>query len=218
MLLSIGEPHAPASICTGGHVRPGIGQPGGDLVRTTPTLAEFIERPGLTGMPLLAPFANRLDQTGFYANGKKYNFDMELGNVRGPIPGTGFVNNNTSRGWQLVEYKADAQGAWVTCKLDFYLARQVRADRRCLYRSGARRERTRDDEADVQRQGAARDARTEIQDRADVVDSVECRRWPRRRPGPGRSTGRRRRQSWRSSARGSIRAIRAVSGGSGQRS
>ncbi len=93
---------------------------GKDLVRTTPTLAEFIERPGLNGMPLLAPFANRLDQTAFYANGKKYNFDMELGNVRGPIPGTGFVNNNTNRGWQLVEYKADAQGAWVTCKLDFY--------------------------------------------------------------------------------------------------
>jgi aldose 1-epimerase len=93
---------------------------GKDLVRTTPTLAEFIERPGYNGMPLLAPFANRLDQTAFYANGKKYNFDMELGNVRGPIPGTGFVNGNTNRGWQLVEYKADAQGAWVTCKLDFY--------------------------------------------------------------------------------------------------
>ena len=70
-------------------------------------------------MPLLAPFANRLDQTAFYANGKKYNFDVELGNVRGPIPGTGFVNR-APQDWQLVEFKADAQGAWVTCKLDFY--------------------------------------------------------------------------------------------------
>jgi aldose 1-epimerase len=69
-------------------------------------------------MPLLAPFANRLDQTAFYANGKKYNFDLELGNVRGPIPGTGFVNG--SKAWQLIEFKADGKSAWVTCRLDFY--------------------------------------------------------------------------------------------------
>src|SRR5580765_678124 len=64
---------------------------GKDLVRPSATLADFQARPGLNGMPLLAPFANRLDETAFYANGKKYNFDVELGNVRGPIPGTGFV-------------------------------------------------------------------------------------------------------------------------------
>ena len=82
------------------------------------TLADFEARPGLSGMPLLAPFANRLDETAFYANGKKYNFDLELGNVRGPIPSTGYVNG--SKAWQLVEFKADQKSAWVTCKLDFY--------------------------------------------------------------------------------------------------
>jgi aldose 1-epimerase len=82
------------------------------------TLEEFEARPGLAGMPFLAPFANRLDETAFYANGKKYNFDLELGNVRGPIPGTGFVNG--SRAWQLVNFKADNNSAWVTCRLDFY--------------------------------------------------------------------------------------------------
>jgi aldose 1-epimerase len=82
------------------------------------TLEEFEARPGLAGMPFLAPFANRLDETAFYANGKKYNFDLELGNVRGPIPSTGYVNG--SRAWQLVEFKADNNSAWVTCKLDFY--------------------------------------------------------------------------------------------------
>jgi aldose 1-epimerase len=91
---------------------------GKDLVRTAATLADFMQRPGLSGMPLLAPFANRLDETAFYANGKKYNFDLELGNVRGPIPQTGYVNG--SKAWQLVEAKADGKGAWVTCKLDFY--------------------------------------------------------------------------------------------------
>src|SRR3954468_7623932 len=91
---------------------------GKDLVRTSPTLAEFQARPGFNGMPLLAPFANRLDQTAFYANGRKYNFDLELGNVRGPIPSTGYVNG--SKAWQLVEAKADQRSAWVTCRLDFY--------------------------------------------------------------------------------------------------
>jgi aldose 1-epimerase len=92
---------------------------GHSLVRQpTGTLEEFEARPGLAGMPFLAPFANRLDETAFYANGKKYNFDLELGNVRGPIPGTGYVNG--TRAWQLVEFKADKDSAWVTCKLDFY--------------------------------------------------------------------------------------------------
>jgi aldose 1-epimerase len=91
---------------------------GKDLVRTSATVADFQSRPGLNGMPILAPFANRLDETAFYANDRKYNFDLELGNVRGPIPSTGYVNG--SKAWQLVEAKADARSAWVTCRLDFY--------------------------------------------------------------------------------------------------
>jgi aldose 1-epimerase len=91
---------------------------GHDLVRTSPTLEDFQARPGYNGMPLLAPFANRLDETAFYANGTKYNFDLELGNVRGPIPSTGFVHG--SKAWKLVEAGADSQSAWVTCRLDFY--------------------------------------------------------------------------------------------------
>src|SRR4051794_21669393 len=91
---------------------------GKDLVRTSASVADFQARPGLNGVPLLAPFANRLDETAFYANGRKYNFDLELGNVRGPIPSTGYVNG--SKAWQLVEAKADQRSAWVTCRLDFY--------------------------------------------------------------------------------------------------
>ena len=85
---------------------------GKDLVRTSASLEDFEARPGLNGMPILAPFANRLDETAFYANGRKYNFDVELGNVRGPIPSTGYVNG--SKAWQLVEAKADPRSAWVT--------------------------------------------------------------------------------------------------------
>jgi aldose 1-epimerase len=86
--------------------------------KTFKELAEFREKPGLNGIPLLAPFANRLDEPAFYANGRKYNFDLELGNVRGPIPIHGFLS--AAKDWKLVEAKADARSAWVTTTLDFY--------------------------------------------------------------------------------------------------
>ena len=82
------------------------------------TVDDFRARPGLNGIPLLAPFANRLDEPAFYANGKKYNFDLELGNVRGPIPIHGYLSN--AKDWKLVEAKADGNSAWVTNRLDFY--------------------------------------------------------------------------------------------------
>ena len=86
--------------------------------KTFSDLAEFRARPGLNGVPLLAPFANRLDEQAFYANGKKYSFDMGLGNVRGTIPIHGFLSD--AKDWRLVEAKADAHAAWVTSTLDFY--------------------------------------------------------------------------------------------------
>ena len=88
--------------------------------------AEFRERPGLNGIPLLAPFANRLavqddkgnSEPAFFANGRKYSFEMGLGNVRGPIPIHGYLS--AAKDWRLVEAKADARSAWVTTTLDFY--------------------------------------------------------------------------------------------------
>jgi aldose 1-epimerase len=92
---------------------------GHQIIRKTfKELGEFRDKPGLNGIPLLAPFANRLDEPAFYANGRKYNFDLELGNVRGPIPIHGFLS--AAKDWKLVEAKADARGAWVTSTLDFY--------------------------------------------------------------------------------------------------
>jgi aldose 1-epimerase len=92
---------------------------GQNLIRMTfASVDEFRARPGLNGIPLLAPFANRLDEQAFYANGKKYNFDMELGNVRGAIPIHGYLSG--AKDWKLVEAKADGRAAWVTNRLDFY--------------------------------------------------------------------------------------------------
>ena len=73
---------------------------------------------GASGIPFLGPWANRLDEDAFYANGQKYSFDMDLGNVRGAIPLHGFLS--TSDKWQVIEVKADAKGAWVTSKLEVW--------------------------------------------------------------------------------------------------
>src|SRR5947207_16000121 len=52
---------------------------GNDILRFPyASLDEFKRRPGLSGIPFLAPWANRLDEQAFYANGRKYAFDMEL--------------------------------------------------------------------------------------------------------------------------------------------
>jgi aldose 1-epimerase len=82
------------------------------------SLDEFKSRPSLSGIPFLGPWANRLDEDAFYANGKKYTFNMELGNVRGAIPIHGFLSATDH--WQVVEVKADRDSAWVTSRLEFY--------------------------------------------------------------------------------------------------
>lgn len=82
------------------------------------SVAEMRARPGLNGVPLLAPFANRLDETAFYANGQKYNFDLELGNVRSPQPIHGFLQNATA--WKVIDSGSNRDGSWVTSRLEFY--------------------------------------------------------------------------------------------------
>jgi aldose 1-epimerase len=82
------------------------------------TLDEFRQRGGLSGIPFLGPWANRLDEPAFYANGKKFTFNPDLGNVRGNNPIHGFLSS--AKQWEVVEVKADANQAWVTSRLDFY--------------------------------------------------------------------------------------------------
>jgi aldose 1-epimerase len=85
------------------------------------SLTQFKAKPGLSGVPFLAPWANRLDQEAFYANGQKYLLNPGLGNLRydqfhQPIHGlVSFVSE-----WEVVETKADGAGAQVTSKLEFW--------------------------------------------------------------------------------------------------
>jgi aldose 1-epimerase len=84
------------------------------------TLGEFKSKPGLAGNPFLAPFANRLDQPAFYANGKKYTLNLELGNIRTD------GNGNPIHGllafsplWEVKTLEAGAGSASVTSRLEY---------------------------------------------------------------------------------------------------
>lgn len=78
----------------------------------------FKAQPRMSGIPFMGPWANRLDEQAFYANGTRYAFDMALGNVRGAIPIHGFLTTNPH--WRLVEAVADDDGAWATSRLEFF--------------------------------------------------------------------------------------------------
>jgi aldose 1-epimerase len=73
---------------------------------------------GFAGLPFLGPWANRLDEPAFYANGRRFAFDMDLGNLRDEIPIHGLLMA-TDR-WRVLEVDADGCSAWVTSRLDFF--------------------------------------------------------------------------------------------------
>ncbi len=52
------------------------------LFKPAPDLDAWRKKPGLGGVPLLSPWANRIDGNAFFANGKKYLLNEGLGNVR----------------------------------------------------------------------------------------------------------------------------------------
>jgi aldose 1-epimerase len=81
-------------------------------------LAALQKTPDLSGKPFLAPWANRLNEEAFWANGKKYTFNMTLGNVRGPIPIHGLLANSDL--WEVTEVSADRNSAHVTSRLLFW--------------------------------------------------------------------------------------------------
>ncbi len=82
------------------------------------SVAEFKAKPAMQGIPFMGPWANRLDEQAFYANGRRYAFDMDLGNVRGAIPIHGFLTTNDQ--WKVVEILSDARSARLVSRLDFF--------------------------------------------------------------------------------------------------
>ncbi len=81
-------------------------------------IGEYQKRPRLSGVPFLAPWADLLNEQAFWANGKRYQFNMTLGNVRGERPIHGLLVSSPY--WHVTEVAADAQSAHVTSRLEFW--------------------------------------------------------------------------------------------------
>jgi aldose 1-epimerase len=83
--------------------------------------AELKARPTMCANPFLAPWANRIDQEAFWANGKKYLLNPGLGNVRldqnrHPIHGCLTFSGD----WKLAAAEADGRAAWAVSRLEFW--------------------------------------------------------------------------------------------------
>src|SRR5580693_6646683 len=87
------------------------------LWKPQPTLDAWRANPALGGVPLLAPWANRLDQEAFWANGRKYLLNPGLANLRydaNHLPIHGLVL--FAREWKIIHQ----DNATVTSRLDFW--------------------------------------------------------------------------------------------------
>ncbi|MBK5293294.1 MAG: aldose 1-epimerase [Acidobacteriia bacterium] len=85
------------------------------------TLAEWKAKPVQLGNPLLAPWANRIDQNAYYANGKKYLLNAGLNNFRKdanqfPIHGLLVFASE----WEVTNVSADERGAYTTSRIEFW--------------------------------------------------------------------------------------------------
>src|SRR5688572_20364185 len=85
------------------------------------SLADLKKKPAFAANPFLAPWANRLDHEGFYANGKHYALDANVKNYRTDQykqPIHGLVAYSPE--WKVIHMKGDATGAEVTSRLEFF--------------------------------------------------------------------------------------------------
>jgi aldose 1-epimerase len=85
------------------------------------TLAEWKAKPSLGGVPFLWPWANRIDQDAFWANGKRYLLNPDLGTLRrdpNQLPIHGMLAFSPL--WEVTAMAADDHGAHVTSRLEFW--------------------------------------------------------------------------------------------------
>ncbi|HEY7307676.1 MAG TPA: aldose 1-epimerase [Bryobacteraceae bacterium] len=78
-------------------------------------------RPGLNGIPFLAPWANRIAGGGFWAGGKRYLFNSGVGTVRvdtNDIAIHGMLASSPL--WDVSDVAADQKSAHVTSRLPFW--------------------------------------------------------------------------------------------------
>jgi len=74
-----------------------------------------------SGIPFLAPWANRIAGGGFWASGKKYIFNSQLGTVRLDTNNIAIHGMLTASPlWQVSGVGADSESAYVTSRLQFW--------------------------------------------------------------------------------------------------
>ena len=85
------------------------------------SVGEFAKAPAFAGVPFLGPWANRIDASGYYANGKKYLLNPGLGNLQ-PGGDQLWIHGllNYSKHWKQVEALAGPDSAHVTSRLEFW--------------------------------------------------------------------------------------------------
>lgn len=84
-------------------------------------MASFKAKPGLNGVPFLAPWANRLDEAGFWAGDEHFLLNPGLHNYQTDqhgLPIHGLLT--TSPLWEVESMTADGTSAEVTSKLEFW--------------------------------------------------------------------------------------------------
>lgn len=85
------------------------------------SLSEWKAKPTNLGIPLLAPWANRIDGDAYWANGKQYLLNPHLENLRRdpnglPIHGLLLFASD----WRVVRIQADESHAEATSRLEFW--------------------------------------------------------------------------------------------------
>jgi aldose 1-epimerase len=84
------------------------------------TIAEAKARPQQIANPLLAPWANRIDQDAYWINGKKYLLNPELANFRRDPNGKPMHGLLQYAAWQVTRVEANAGEAVTTSRLEVW--------------------------------------------------------------------------------------------------
>jgi aldose 1-epimerase len=94
---------------------------GKPILMSPPNLTAWKQKPSQAGIPLLAPWANRLDADVYWANGKRYQLNpgaVKIERDENGLPIHGLLLYASA--WEVTRLHADAQGAEVTSRLEFW--------------------------------------------------------------------------------------------------
>ncbi len=94
---------------------------GNPILMSPPSLGNWKQKPSQAGIPLLAPWANRLDADAYWANGKRYLLNPDVVDLRrdnNGLPIHGLLLFASA--WEVARLHADEQGAEVTSRLEFW--------------------------------------------------------------------------------------------------